>query len=449
MATAGVSNVFPQLNQLINAATSSGFRGRGKTPSENAALPALLATAGKGAPARASQTAETAIADQFDALTYSARMERVSLAAEFEKVRARIAAANEDAGEAQAQAGMEQLVFSFFAESRYEELAIFQQRTSKVANGLEGARQQSFVLANRQMSARFSISLTMSGAALNGFAGAAEALQNGDSASFDQFMGFAQDVLAKLDDIASEIFSLMHDLIQGGGELQERIQSFIEQLRALGLLGGGETSALPANGESSSPIQVQAQSMTFQLEFEFEYIEIVQVQGQAVQESDPVVLDLDGDGIELSSYRDGARFDITGTGKAARTAFVTGGDAFLAIDRNANGRIDSGAELFGDQNGAANGFEELRKLDSNGDGRINRLDDRFSELLLWKDDGDGETEDGELTSLDAAGIEEISLAYRNVNQTAAGGNRLEQLASFVRKDGSRGTAADAILNFIA
>ena len=105
--------------------------------------------------------------------------------------------------------------------------------------------------------------------------------------------------------------------------------------------------------------------------------------------------------------------------------------------------------MFGDQNGAANGFEELRRLDTNGDGRINQLDANFNKLLLWRDNGNGITEPGELISLADAGIVEISLGYRNVNQSAAGGNRITQVATFVRADGSRGTAADALLNYLA
>ena len=60
---------------------------------------------------------------------------------------------------------------------------------------------------------------------------------------------------------------------------------------------------------------------------------------------------------------------------------MTGGDAFLAIDRNGNGSIDDGTELFGDQNGAAHGFAELAKFDSNHDGVINAQDDDFDKLL--------------------------------------------------------------------
>jgi hypothetical protein len=175
----------------------------------------------------------------------------------------------------------------------------------------------------------------------------------------------------------------------------------------------------------------------------------VQVGEGQVQESDPITLDLDGDGIELTRYGNGARFDITGKGQAATTAFVTGGDAFLAVDRNGNGIIDSGKELFGDQNGAKNGYEELAKLDSNLDGVINKLDKDFAKLVLFKDNGNGRTEPGELVSLTQAGIVELSLNHQNVNLKAAGGNRIGQIASYRRADGSVGQTADAILQFIA
>lgn len=449
MGSTVASNAFPQFNQLLNTSARPDLRVSGRGPSAHAALPALSGGPGKAADTVSAAESAPLLTGEFEALTYSAQMQRVSLVAEFQKVRERVAAAYEDAGQVPAEAGMEQLTFSFFAESRLEELALFQQRTANVAEGLEGARKQSFVQASRQMSARFSMSLTISGAALNGFAGAAEGLQDGEPAAFDQFLGFAQDLLSKMDEIANEVFSLMHDLVQGSGDLQERLDKFIQELRALGLFGDGEAPALTGESGPAGQAQFRAGSFSVQLEFELEYAEVVQVRQGAVQEADPIVLDLDGDGIELSSYRQGARFDITGTGKMATTAFVTGGDAFLAIDRNSNGRIDNGTELFGDQNGAANGFEELRKLDSNGDGRINRLDEGFNSLLLWRDDGDGQTEDGELISLADGGINEISLGYRNVNQVAAGGNRLAQIASFVREDGSRGAAADAILNFTA
>ena len=331
MGSTVASNAFPQFNQLLNTSARPDLRVSGRGPSAHAALPALSGGPGKAANTVSAAESAPLLTGEFEALTYSAQMQRVSLVAEFQKVRERIAAAYEDTGQVPAEAGMEQLTFSFFAESRLEELELFQQRTANVAEGLEGARKQSFVQASRQMSARFSMSLTISGAALNGFAGAAEGLQDGEPAAFDQFLGFAQDLLSKMDEIANEVFSLMHDLVQGSGDLQERLDKFIQELRALGLFGDGDAPVLTGESGPAGQAQFRAGSFSVQLEFEFEYAEVVQVRQGAVQEADPIVLDLDGDGIELSSYRQGARFDITGTGKMATTAFVTGGDAFLAI----------------------------------------------------------------------------------------------------------------------
>jgi hypothetical protein len=341
------------------------------------------------------------------------------------------------------EAKAQQLTFDFFAESRVEELALFRERTAAVADKMDGVRRETYLEASRRVAVRFSMSVSMSGAALSGYGKASETLPEADDATFGDFMSLVNDALANVDEIMNQIFELLGDFFSGDGDLQTRLDQFLTGLSELGLFGAAPTDQTSPVG----PDQAQAFQFSLQLEFQFEYSETVKVQQAEVQESDPIVLDLDGDGFELTSHVNGAKFDIQGTGAQSTTAFVTGGDAFLAIDRNGNGTIDSGRELFGDQLGAANGYEELRKLDSNGDGRINSLDKDFDDLLLFRDNGNGITEDGELVGLAEAGVAEISLGYQNVRQVAAGGNRLAQLASFTRSDGSRGRAADAVLNF--
>jgi hypothetical protein len=78
---------------------------------------------------------------------------------------------------------------------------------------------------------------------------------------------------------------------------------------------------------------------------------------------DPLLLDLDGDGIELSSRAGGTQFDLDGDGDLDQTSWTKSSndfdDAFLVLDSNKNGEIDSGTELFGDQKGSANGYIEL------------------------------------------------------------------------------------------
>ena len=130
----------------------------------------------------------------------------------------------------------------------------------------------------------------------------------------------------------------------------------------------------------------------------------------------PLVFDLDGDGMELTSNEDGTVFDLDGDGKKDKTAWTKSGqgfdDAFLVLDRDGNGSIDSGKELFGDQHGAANGYEELAKLDSNKDGKIDANDTAYTELKLWADmDGDGESDEGELKTLAEMGVTSISTQY--------------------------------------
>ncbi len=168
---------------------------------------------------------------------------------------------------------------------------------------------------------------------------------------------------------------------------------------------------------------------------------------QQVAQGDPLVLDLDGDGIELTSVEEGVSFSLDGTGRTHQTAFVTGGDAFLALDRNGNGVIDSGKELFGEQHGAKDGFEELRKLDDNHDGQIDAQDAVYSQLRLYSEKNmDGISQQDELRTLVEEGVSAISLHAEKENQIIAG-NTLDRVASFERVDGSQGIIGDALLNF--
>ncbi len=383
-------------------------------------------------------------ADELNALVYHAEMRQVALAAEFQKVAWQ--SSGDEAAEAGVSGEFQQLTFDFFAESRVEEVVFFQERVDAAAAGLEGEQQETFVEASRRVSARFSMSMEVSGVVLNGFAGAAEGLQGDEGQDMDVFLGFVDDMLEKADDILNRIFELLDGFFEAGGDIQDRFTAFLNDLMEL------ELPALSASSDAATTqgsSQAQSFQLQVQLEFSFSFSAEIRVEQTAVQQSDPIVLDLDGDGIELTSYTRGARFDIQGTGQAVTTAFVNGGDAFLALDRNGNGLIDSGGELFGDQHGAANGYEELRKLDANQDGVINDLDPDFGRLLLFRDDGDGQTEDGELLTLAEAGIAELGLRYSQVDVRAAGGNRMAQLASFRRTDGTLGRAGDAILNFVA
>lgn len=165
-----------------------------------------------------------------------------------------------------------------------------------------------------------------------------------------------------------------------------------------------------------------------------------------IQQSDPLVLDLDGDGIETTGVRQGAKFDINGDGEQERVSFVAGGDAFLALDGNQNGRIDSGKELFGDQNGDANGFEALSRYDENVDGRIDSADTVFNNLRLLDLNRDGSQR---LRTLAESGVRSISLAYREGDEKLNAYDTLVQAGSFETIDASNGRAADLMLGWMS
>ncbi len=166
-----------------------------------------------------------------------------------------------------------------------------------------------------------------------------------------------------------------------------------------------------------------------------------------IREADPLVLDIAGDGIDLTRAGEGAVFDIDADGKPDQTAWVRGDDALLVLDRNENGKIDDGSELFGDQNGAAHGFVELAKHDNNKDGRINRLDPVFKALKLYQDiNRNGKVENQELFSLQQLGIKALNLNFFQTNQKI-NGNSLILSGSFERENGTSGQLADVLLGF--
>ncbi|MET0310721.1 MAG: calcium-binding protein, partial [Burkholderiaceae bacterium] len=131
---------------------------------------------------------------------------------------------------------------------------------------------------------------------------------------------------------------------------------------------------------------------------------------------DPLVLDLDGDGVELAPANGSVLFDHDANGIRTGTQWVRPDDGLLVRDRDGNGTIDSGRELFGDQTvlasgqRAVDGFEALGEMDANGDGVVNAIDAGFEQLRVWRDlNQDGRSQAGELQSLAGLGITGVRL----------------------------------------
>ncbi|WP_018713893.1 calcium-binding protein, partial [Campylobacter ureolyticus] len=154
----------------------------------------------------------------------------------------------------------------------------------------------------------------------------------------------------------------------------------------------------------------------------------------------PLVLDLNSNNTTSINLNNSyAYFDYDNDGVREKTAWIEKGDALLAVDLNNNGLIDNGSEIFGNyfklQNGkfAKDGYEALAEFDSNKDGKIDKHDDHFSDLLVWKDSNqNGISEDGELVSLKSLGITEIKLPKNKNKSVLENGNVISNSSTFIQ-----------------
>jgi hypothetical protein len=151
----------------------------------------------------------------------------------------------------------------------------------------------------------------------------------------------------------------------------------------------------------------------------------------------PILIDVNGDGFQLTDAAHGVDFDFEGDGTPRHMAWTAAGtdDAWLVFDKNRNGRIDSAREMFGNLTAQPrialenrNGFLALAELDKsklagNGDGVISRQDYFFRDLRLWTDSNhNGISEATELKSLEQLGVETLELNYKESKRTDQFGN---------------------------
>lgn len=181
----------------------------------------------------------------------------------------------------------------------------------------------------------------------------------------------------------------------------------------------------------------------------------------------PVTLDLNHDDIvnlqPLSSSGEGARFDWTGDGIANPTAWVGPEDGLLAIDLGADGQagpddqINQAKELAFTEwvQGSADASEHTdmtalgEVFDTNGNAQLDAGDKRWNEFRVWQDaNQDGQTDKGELRTLEQAGIERIALTPSpDGARTLADGTTVTGTSSYTTSDGSQGVAEDTVLRY--
>ena len=166
---------------------------------------------------------------------------------------------------------------------------------------------------------------------------------------------------------------------------------------------------------------------------------------------DPLVLDLNGDSKISTINRNDSNsyFNHDGDNIKYRTSWIGKEDGILVIDKNGNGTIDNGNELFGNfttkNNGdmANNGFEALKDYDTNGDLIIDYRDDKFSELKIWQDlNSDGISQSNELKILKEVGISRLNLSHDKTYKDLGDKNSITHIGSFLRNDGTTSSMVD-------
>jgi hypothetical protein len=162
----------------------------------------------------------------------------------------------------------------------------------------------------------------------------------------------------------------------------------------------------------------------------------------------PIVLDLDGNGIRTLAASHGVHFDLAATGVAHQVGWVSAGDGLLVRDINGDGQINDGRELFGTATQLANGeragdgYNALRALDSNHDGKLDAGDAHFGELKVWVDaNSNGIADAGELKTLTDLGIVSMDLTTQTGN-ASDNGNLIALSSHYETADGQTHQMAD-------
>ena len=154
----------------------------------------------------------------------------------------------------------------------------------------------------------------------------------------------------------------------------------------------------------------------------------------------PIILDLEGNGFDLTDLAGGVRFSLNPRDDSEQISWTATGsdDAWLALDRNGNGLIEDGSELFGNftpqpPSDSRQGYAALAALDLNHDGVIDSQDMIFKDLRLWQDrDHDGVSQPDELSTLQAHGILGLDVSFTGSRKMDEHGNLFRYSANVFR-----------------
>ena len=153
---------------------------------------------------------------------------------------------------------------------------------------------------------------------------------------------------------------------------------------------------------------------------------------------DPLVLNLDGDVGIISDQK--FLFDLNADGTEEEVSFTEAGSGFLALDKNKDGKINDGSELFGTQSG--DGFADLAKYDEDGNGWIDEADTVFEDLTIWTLNKDGEKVQISLKDADVGAIYlgKAATEYSLKNgETHATNGIIRSTGIYLKESGGAGT----------
>lgn len=202
-----------------------------------------------------------------------------------------------------------------------------------------------------------------------------------------------------------------------------------------------ETESLDFSA-SGTVVTADGQQLQFQLDLslrrEFHMQSDTSIQlGNAVQSKDPLVINMDVPAAQLTNQK--TDFDIDGDGKSEKISMLQPGSGFLALDKNNDGKVNNGKELFGTQSG--NGFADLAKFDDDGNSWIDAADAIFKQLKIWFKDSAGKDQ---LVDLKAANIGAIFLGniktdFRHADAANNTNGDLRSSGIFLKENGQAGS----------
>lgn len=176
---------------------------------------------------------------------------------------------------------------------------------------------------------------------------------------------------------------------------------------------------------------------------EFRQEESLSIRGGQAQ-IDPLVINFDGDTVELTDSK--FEFDLDADGEDESISFLQSNSGFLAFDRNGDGQINDGSELFGPSTG--NGFSELATYDQDGNRFIDEGDAIYDKLSVYNKNADGEDQ---LTSLRDAGVgaiylESVSTEFSLNDENNEQDGQLRSSGIYLEEDGGVGTVQQVDLS---